>query len=97
MFINIHPVSLVNFGGKLPLDFYNLLNEEIHKREDGREYGHGPGVNQALANPHTFNRPSAWPVKIKASMSSCYQVHRILLSSAPTQAPYPLETELTLT
>ena len=72
--INQCILFLVNFGGKLPLNFYNLLNEEMHKKGEATEYGNAPGVNQALANPNTLNRPFAWPVKIRSSMSPYYQV-----------------------
>ena len=56
------------------MNFYNLLNEEMHKKGEATEYGNAPGVNQALANPNTLNRPFAWPVKIRSSMSAYYQV-----------------------
>ena len=66
--------SVVNFGGKLPLNFYNLLNEEMHRREEARDYGLAPGVNQDLANPNALNRPFAWPMMIKSSMNRDDQV-----------------------
>ena len=56
------------------MNFYNLLNEEMHKKGEATEHGNAPGVNQALANPNTLNRPFAWPVKIRSSMSPYYQV-----------------------
>ena len=66
----------VNFGGKLPLTYYNLINEEISRRDDGGRdnYGLIPGVNQDVPNPNALNRPLAWPIKIKTSVSSTDQV-----------------------
>ena len=66
----------VNFGGKLPLSYYNLINEEISRRDDGGRdnYGLIPGVNQDVPNPNALNRPLAWPIKIKTSVSSADQV-----------------------
>ena len=65
----------VNFGGKLPLTYYNLINEEISRRDDGgRDYGLIPGINQDVPNPNALNRPLAWPIKIKTSVSTTDQV-----------------------
>ena len=62
----------MNFGGKLPLSYYNLINDEISRREDGGRdnYGLIPGVNQDVPNPNVLNRPLAWPIKIKTSVCS---------------------------
>ena len=70
----------VNFGGKLPLTYYNLVNEEISRRDDGGRdnYGLIPGVNQDVPNPNALNRPLAWPIKIKTSVSSTDQVRETL-------------------
>ena len=66
----------VNFGGKLPLSYYNLINEEISRRDDGGRdnYGLIPGMNQDVPNPNALNRPLAWPIKIKTSVSTTDQV-----------------------
>ena len=66
----------VNFGGKLPLTYYNLINEEISRRDDGGRdnYGLIPGINQDVPNPNALNRPLAWPIKIKTSVSTTDQV-----------------------
>ena len=105
----------VNFGGKLPLTYYNLINEEISRREDNkdREYGSTPGRdghkvtflscdwsddhyhdafisfiqdvtlvrsitpghNQDVPNPNAINRPLAWPIRVKSSISMDMQVN----------------------
>ena len=66
----------VNFGGKLPLSYYNLINEEISRRDDGGRdnYGLIPGMNQDVPNPNALNRPLAWPIKIKTSVNTSDQV-----------------------
>ena len=66
--------ELVNFGGKLPLPFYTVMNEEMSKKEDLRDYGTVQGQNQELTNPNGMNRPFAWPIKIRASMNNDDQV-----------------------
>ena len=105
----------MNFGGKLPLTYYNLINEEISRREDNkdREYGSTPGRdghkvtflscdwsddhyhdafisfiqdvthvqsmtpghNQDVPNPNAINRPLAWPIRVKSSISMDMQVN----------------------
>ena len=46
----------------------------MHRREEARDYGLAPGVNQDLANPNALNRPFAWPMMIKSSMNRDDQV-----------------------
>ena len=65
---------LVNFGGKLPLQYYNYINEEMSKKDEKQNYGNQPGINQDVANPNAINRPFAWPIKIKSSMPKDDQV-----------------------
>ena len=60
---------LVNFGGKLPLSYYKLLNDDHLETVDGPELGTGPVVN-----PNTVNRQHAWPLSIRSSMSMEMQV-----------------------
>ena len=76
----------VNFGGKLPLSYYNLINEEISRRDDGGRdnYGLIPGMNQDVPNPNALNRPLAWPIKIKTSVNTSDQVRWL---TADTHGP----------
>ena len=68
-------------GGKLPLAYYNLINDEISRRDEGKErdYGGAPGVNQDVPNPNAMNRPLAWPLKIRSSISKSDQVTLIII------------------
>ena len=68
------PFNSVNFGGKLPLQYYNILNEEMTKRDEVRDYGNIPGANQDVSNPNAMNRPFAWPIKMRSSMAKYDQV-----------------------
>ena len=61
-------------GAKLPLTYYNLINEDISKKEDTKDYGTIPGVNQDVPNPNAINRPTAWPIRVKTSISCDLQV-----------------------
>ena len=57
-------------GGKLPLSYYNLINEDITRNDVPKEkdYGQIPGVNQDVPNPNAINRPLAWPIRVKSSI-----------------------------
>ena len=58
-------------GGKLPLVYYNLLNDDLARREESKEkdYERPIGVVQDVTNPNSINRPLAWPLRIKSSIS----------------------------
>ena len=56
------------------MQYYNHLNEEMNKKEEARDYGNAPGVNQDVTNPNALNRPFAWPIKIRSSMAKYDQV-----------------------
>ena len=64
-------------GAKLPLTYYNLINEDISKKEDTKDYGTIPGVNQDVPNPNAINRPTAWPIRVKTSISCDFQVDSV--------------------
>ena len=46
----------------------------MNKKEEARDYGNAPGVNQDVTNPNALNRPFAWPIKIRSSMAKYDQV-----------------------
>ena len=58
-------------GAKLPLTYYNLINEDISKKEDTKDYGTIPGVNQDVPNPNAINRPTAWPITWRQAAPAC--------------------------
>ena len=60
------------------MDYYNLLNEEMVRREEMRDYGNIPGVNRDVSNPNALNRPYAWTLKVKSSMTRADQVKFML-------------------
>ena len=63
-------------GGKLPLSYYNLVNEDVARNDVPKEkdYGQIPGVNQDVPNPSAINRPLAWPIRVKTSICSDIRV-----------------------
>ena len=69
----------VNMGGKLPLVYYNYVNDEISRRDDhkDKDFGNIPGLNQEVPNPNVLNRPLAWPIRIKSSINPDIQVENV--------------------
>ena len=66
-------------GGKLPLSYYNIINEDVTRNDVPKEkdYGQIPGVNQDVPNPNAINRPLAWPIRVKSSICSDIQVRQV--------------------
>ena len=63
-------------GGKLPLTYYNIINEDVTRKEEtkDKDYGNIPGLYQEVPNPNALNRPLAWPIRVRSSISSEVQV-----------------------
>ena len=60
---------IVNFGGTLPLPYYNFLSKDLNDQSEV------PGATgQEVVNPAGLNRHTAWPLVIKASMDSDMRV-----------------------
>ena len=55
-----------NIGGRLPLHYYNQLNEHL-KRDEPHEGG-AAFYNQEVSNPNSANRTCAWPVVVRSAM-----------------------------
>ena len=54
--------------------YYNLLNDEIARKDEGKEREYDSiRANQDITNPNSMNRPLAWPLKIKSSISQSDQ------------------------
>ena len=56
-----------NIGGRLPLHYYNQLNEHL-KRDEPHEGGGAAFYNQEVSNPNSANRTCAWPVVVRSAM-----------------------------
>ena len=67
---------LENFGGKLPLNYYNHLNESL-KTDEFQDGGSGMIYNPEISNPNSYNRSCAWPVVVKSDMAESYQVRLV--------------------